>query len=72
MTPEERAKSVLHFLDEYLTAREEWMASGDEYNAYRTREQARQFLGTALVGLVTEAKTEDHGPPDPWYAETDR
>ena len=58
-TPEDRAKSVLHFLDEYLAAREEWMASGDEYNAYRTRESARQFLGTALVALVTDVRKVD-------------
>ena len=59
ITPEDRAKSVLHFLDEYLTAREEWMASGDEYNAYRTREQAREFLGTALVALVMDVRKVD-------------
>ena len=67
MTPEERAKSVLHFLDAYLTAREEWIASNDSYDEWRAREQARNFLGTALVALVTEAKPETkpvgNGPP---------
>lgn len=63
MTPEDRAKSVLHFLDEYLSARER----AAEVALYATRpgvrpdlaskaESARQFLGTALVALVTDAQ----------------
>lgn len=66
MTPEERAKSVLHFLDEYLTARER----AAEVALYATRpgvrpdlrsqaESARQFLGTALVALVTDVRKVD-------------
>ena len=59
MTPEERAKSVLRFLDEYLVAREELMASNGAHGAWGHREQARQFLGTALVALVTDVRKVD-------------
>lgn len=66
MTPEDRAKSVLHFLDEYLDARER----AREVDLYATRpdvrpdlrvqaEAARQFLGTALVALVTDVRKVD-------------
>ena len=71
MTPEARAQSVLHFLDEYLSARERAL----EAALYATRaletpelrdraDAARQFLGTALVALVTDTKPqEDSLPP---------
>ncbi len=55
MTPEDRAKSVLHFLDEYLIAREEAMLPTARILDQRAAESARQFLGTALVALVTGA-----------------
>ena len=53
MTPEERAKAVLHFLDMYMDAR---MAVMNGKASFYTMEGARQFLGTALVALVTEAQ----------------
>lgn len=66
MTPEDRAKSVLHFLDEYLSARER----AAEVALYATRpdvrpdlrhtaETARQFLGMALVAMVTDVRKTD-------------
>jgi hypothetical protein len=57
MTPEERAKSVLHFLDAYIDARSAFM-DGNRTLAYAL-ETARQFLGTALVALVTDARKVD-------------
>ena len=66
MTPEERAKSVLHFLSEYLVARD--MAAQASQYAARSHEMpdlwgkvdaAKQFLGTALVALVTDARKVD-------------
>ncbi len=67
MTPEERAKSVLHFLDMYLDARAALM---EGRASLYTMENSRNLLGTALVALVTEArKPDDHGPPDPWFIE---
>lgn len=66
MTPEERAKSVLHFLDEYLDARDRAVQAA----LYATRvletpdlrnkaDAARQFLGMALVALVTDVRKLD-------------
>ena len=56
MTPEDRAKSVLHFLDAYLDARDALLRGrGSLY----TSESARQFLGTALVALVTDVRKVD-------------
>lgn len=53
MTPEDRAKSVLHFLDQYLSVRELHL-KGNALNS--EREYARRLLGTALVALVTDAQ----------------
>ena len=56
MTPEERAKAVLHFLDMYMDAR---MAVMNGKASFYTMEGARQFLGTALVALVTDAQRKE-------------
>ena len=55
---EDRAQSVLHFLDDYLAALAEVYRAPEPERDYRLRQadKARQFLGTALVALVTEAK----------------
>jgi len=59
MTPEERAKSVLHFLGEYLDTREQaQLPTARDYDWDRY-ESAKQFLGTALVALVTEGRKGD-------------
>jgi hypothetical protein len=59
MTTEERAKSVLHFLDKYLGAREDCLNPYSDENAINQYKSARQFLGTALVALVTDARKVD-------------
>lgn len=71
MTPEERAKSVLHFLDKYLGAREDCLNPYSDENAIHRYKSAREFLGTALVALVTEAQepTKRRVPPPPCHPE---
>ena len=60
MTPEERAESVLHFLDKYLHVREYVLGSPHvTADDMANLNSARQFLGTALVALVTEARKVD-------------
>jgi len=59
MTPEERAKSVLHFLDRYLSARENCLDPYSNETAIDKYKSAREFLGTALVALVTEVKGDE-------------
>ena len=56
MTPEERAKAVLHFLDMYLDARDAFFKGRKSLYA---SEKAREFLGTALVALVTDGRKVD-------------
>ena len=61
MTPEDRAKSVLHFLDEYIKAEREYTyaLAAFGYASPAKVEKARQFLGTALVALVTDGRKVD-------------
>ena len=54
-TVEDRAKNFVFFLDEYLVARDQAQHHGTAYYDQKAK-SSRQFLGMALVALVTDAQ----------------
>ena len=57
-TIEDRAKNFVFFLDEYLVARDQAQHHGTAYYDQKAK-SSKQFLGMALVALVTEGRKED-------------
>ena len=57
-TIEDRAKNFVFFLDEYLVARDQAQLHGTAYYDQKAK-SAKQFLGMALVALVTDVRKVD-------------